>query len=100
MRSHRILPPDTTICELVAEGMTAAEMARTYGVRQKAVEKHFRRLDLSHNYQRVSVAKPTYDVLKYMAAKNNRTPSEIIQTVIDVLLDNHIEEVERVLEVA
>jgi hypothetical protein len=69
-----------------------------YNASRKTVTKHLGRLKLS---QRKIVLEPiTYDVVRYMAAKNDKTPSEIIQTVIDVLLDNHIEEVEKVLEVA
>jgi len=98
MRPNRIIPPDDVLTDLyVCQGKSSREIADMYNASRKTVTKHLGRLKLS---QRKVVLEPiTYDVVRYMAAKNDKTPSEIIQTVIDVLLDNHIEEVEKVLEV-
>lgn len=101
MRAHRLLPSDEQIKDMfIKRGMTAAEIGQMYGVKAKSVNHHIRRLGLRERCKSVRVEENTHSVIAYMAQKNNTTPSDVIQAVLDVMLDKHIDELERILEVA
>ena len=97
-RPNRKIPPDDVLTDLfVNKGKTSRQMADMYNASRKTVDKHVRRLGLSQN--QIILEPLTYGVVNYIANKTDTSASEIIKTVFDVLLDKHIDEVERALGV-